>query len=335
MTASAKAQIALDLITDKAKAALDSCNSLRSMHDTAKKLIQDQQLGMDFDPKRNNAFEMPIALLVCNSNEGLRSILDADAVRSFADSYMAGTHVDPLSVVAENGKLRVVVGFTRYAGLMLAIQEGADIKRVWVTQVEGGRANELVRQMLSNQQVQVDPLDLAAGYRELIELHGYTIPQIAEETRRKEHHVRKMLALTNVAPEVKEMVARGEASVTTALAVDKQCKATGQDTVVHMKEQLAKAKSNGASKITPKSVGTLSALYGRKDIETAAPVLVQLADQLEQAIPFMASTPERLTLELTLDGTELDLQSLKQALANFRAAFKSAQQPAEPVTNVG
>jgi len=95
-----------------------------------------------------------------------------------------------------------------------------------------------------------------------------------------------MLALTNVAPEVKEMVARGEASVTTALAVDKQCKASGQDTVVHMKEQLAKAKSNGASKITPKSVGTLSALYGRKDIETAAPVLVQLADQLEQAIPF-------------------------------------------------
>lgn len=64
-------------------------------------------------------------------------------------------------------------------------------------------------------------------------------------------------------------------------------------------------------------------------------MLVQLADQLEQAIPFMASTPERLTLELTLDGTELDLQSLKQALANFRAAFKSAQQPAEPVTNVG
>ena len=201
--------------------------------------------------------------------------------------------------------------------------------------MEGGRARELVRQMLSNQQVQVEPLDLGAGYRELIELHGYTIPQIAEETRRKEHHVRKMLELTNVAPEVKEMVARGEASVTTALAADKQCKATGQDTVVHMQEQLAKAKSNGASKITPKSVGAPSALYGRKDIETAAPVLVQLADQLEQALPFMATAPERLTLELTLDGTEMDLQSLKQALANFRAAFKSSQQPAEPVANVG
>ena len=335
MTATAKAQIALDLITDTAKASLESCNSLRSMHDTAKKLIQDQQLGVNFDPKRNNAFEMAVPFIVCNPGEGLRSVLDADAVRSFADSYLAGTHVDPLTVVAENGKLRVVVGFTRYAGLMLAIQEGADIKRVWVNQVEGGRANELVRQMLSNQQVQVDPLDLAAGYRELVEVHGYTVAQIAEETHRKEHHVRKMLELTNVAPEVKAMVARGEASVTTALAVDKQCKANGQDTVVHMKEQLAKAQSNGANKITPKSVGALSALYGRKDIETAAPVLVQLADQLEQALPFMAAAPERVTLELVLDGTEMDLQDLKQALANFRAAFKSSQQAAEPVAIAG
>lgn len=335
MTATAKAQIALDLITDKAKATLEGCNSLRSMHDTAKKLIQDQQLGMDFDPKRNNAFEMPVALLVCNPAEALRKSLDADAVRSFANAYLSGSYVDPLSVVAENGTLRVVVGFTRFAGLNLAIQEGADIKRVWVNQVEGGRASELVRQMVSNQQVQVDPLDLAAGYRELVEQHGYSIAQIAAEVHRTETHVRKMLDLNSVAPEVKAMVARGEASVTTALAADKQCKAAGQDTVVHMQEQLAKAQRNGSNKITPKSVGAPSAIYGRKDIETAAPVLVQLADQLEQAIPFMSTAPDRLTLELTLDGSEMDLQSLKQALANFRAAFNSAKSAAEPIANAG
>ncbi|KSP81261.1 putative chromosome-partitioning protein ParB [Pseudomonas aeruginosa] len=326
--------IAANLITETAQAALAGCNSLRSIHDTAKKLITGKQLGLDFDPKRQNAFEMPTALLVCNVEEAIRSEFDQEAIRGFADSYKAGDPVEPLGVVAENGKLRVVTGFTRHAGLMLAIAEGADIKRVWVTQVEGGRAVEIVRQCVSNQQVPVSPLDLAEAYRELIDDHKFTVAGVAAAVHRKVSHVRKMLALVNVAPEVKEMVEKGQASVSTALAADKQCKANGEDTVVHMQEQLAKAQRNGSAKITAKSVGAPSALYGRKDLDVAAPVLVQLADQLEKALPFMA-TPESVKVELTLSGADLNLQDLAKALANIRAAVKSAQSGTEPAANVG
>uniref|UniRef100_UPI003BF4F49A hypothetical protein n=1 Tax=Pseudomonas aeruginosa TaxID=287 RepID=UPI003BF4F49A len=82
--------IAANLITETAQAALAGCNSLRSIHDTAKKLITGKQLGLDFDPKRQNAFEMPTALLVCNVEEAIRSEFDQEAIRGFADSYKAG-----------------------------------------------------------------------------------------------------------------------------------------------------------------------------------------------------------------------------------------------------
>ncbi|HHH9443019.1 TPA: ParB/RepB/Spo0J family partition protein [Pseudomonas aeruginosa] len=327
--------IAGNMITDTALTALAGCNSLRSIHDAAKKLISSGQMGLDLEPKRNNAFDMPVALLVCNIDEAIRSEFDQEAVRGFADSYAAGDYVEPLGVVAENGKLRVVTGFTRYAGLTLAISEGADIKRIWVNQIEGGRANELVRQLVSNQQVQVSPLDLAESYRELIEDFGFTVAGVATAIRRKEHHVRKMLDLLKVAPEVQEMVANGQASVTTALNAERHCKATGQDTVVHMQEQLAQAQRNGSDKITPKSVAVPSALYGRKDIDVAAPILAKLADQLEQQLPFMASAPESVTLELTLTSAELNLPALAKALANLRAVFKSSQGGTAPAVSVG
>lgn len=324
MTTKKNAKIAADLITDKALAALAGCNSLRSMHDTSKKLITAHQLGLDFDPKRNNSFEMPVGLLVCNMDESIRQSLDEEAVQGFASSYRTGDYVEPLGVVAEGGKLRVVTGFARYNGLMLAIAAGADIKRVWVSQVEGGRAKELVRQLVSNQQVQASPLELAAAYRELIEIHGFSVAEVAAAIHRKETHVRKLLSLDSVAPEVKEMVAKGQASVSTVLTADKHCKATGQDTVVHMRAQIDKAQRNGATKVTSKSVGAPSALYGRKDLDVAAPVLVQLAEQLEKALPFMAAAPASVKLELTLDGTAMDLQDLSNALANLREAFITA-----------
>lgn len=335
MTAKKNAKIAADLITEKARAALANCNSLRSMHDTSKKLITEHQLGLDFDPKRNNSFEMPTGLLICNMAESIRTALDADAVQGFASAYLAGDYVEPMGVVAEGGKLRVVAGFARYAGLMMAIASGADIKRVWVTQVVGGRAKELVRQLVSNQQVQASPLELAAAYRELIEVHGFSVGDLATAIHRKETHIRKMLSLDSVAPEVKEMVAKGQASVTAVLTAEKHCKATGQDTVVHMRDQLTKAQRNGSAKITSKSVGAPAALYGRKDLDVAAPVLVQLADQLEKAIPFMAAAPGSVKVELTLDGSAMNLQDLTQALANLRAAFLTAQAGSALIADVG
>lgn len=67
--------IAADLITPHAIDSLAACNSLRKFHDVTQTLIKNQQLGLDFAPKRNNAFALPVALLVCYMSDSRRESL--------------------------------------------------------------------------------------------------------------------------------------------------------------------------------------------------------------------------------------------------------------------
>ncbi|MBM5458646.1 hypothetical protein H8F21_13835 [Pseudomonas sp. P66] len=313
--------IASNLITPKAVTALQACNSLRKFHDVTQHLVKEQQLGLDFAPKRNNAFALPVALLVCDMADSIRSDLDADAVRGFADAYKAGDHVDPISVIPENGKLRVGAGFARYAGLMLAISEGCTIKQTWVMEMDGNPLAALIRQLNSNRQVPMKPLELANAYRMMMDEHGCSIPQIATLLHVKADHVRTMLDLDRVAPEVKEMVLAGQVSAKRAVAEDRMCRREGSNTVVHMQGQLAKAKANGFNKITDKSVGAPTALFSRKDLDASVPALLKLADALEEHLPFMEAIPDEVTLQLTLTG---NLQALISALANLRNAHRTA-----------
>lgn len=323
--------IAANAMSEVARDALAGCSSLRNMHDVAKKLITDKQLGLDFDPKRNNAFEMPVALLVCDMKDSIRETLDPEQIRSFSESYMAGEHVDALSVVAENGKLRVVASFHRYFGLMDALAKGATIKRVWVNQVEGGRRAEVLRQLVSQQSVAHTPMDLARGYRELLE-GGMTVQDIADVVHKGADHVKRMLELSQAEPEVQNMVAAGVVKPSTAIAVSRKCKAEGTSATTELKNQLSVAHSNGSATITPKSTGQTSALYSRKDLENSLPALLALAEQLERAIPFMGEVPDELTLSLTLSG---NMTEMFRSLANLRAAHIAANPVVSTAVKVG
>lgn len=325
------ATIAANAITEEARVALSSCGSLRSMHDTCKKLITGNQLGLDFDPKRNNAFEMPSALLVSDMSKGIRETLDPEQVRAFADAYNAGHYVEPIAVVAENGMLRVVAGFHRHAGLMLANAEGANIKRVWVTQVEGGRRAELQRQLVTDQGVKLAPIERARGYRDLIS-EGCTVAEIAVLINRSVKHVQDLLVLGTAEPEVQAMVEDGTVKHTAAIKTIRKCQSEGTSSAEELQAQLATAKANGSDKITPKSTNQPSALYSRKDLETTIPALVALADQLEGAMPLMTQGNESVTVELTLTG---DLLQLLGALNNIRAANATANGAVPAVKAVG
>jgi hypothetical protein len=323
--------IAANAMSEKAREALASCSSLRNMHDVAKKLISDKQLGLDFDPKRNNAFEMPVSLLVCDMKDSIREKLDSEQIRSFAEAYMAGEHVDALSVVAENGTLRVVASFHRYFGLMEALSKGATIKRVWVNQLEGGRRAEVLRQLVSQQSVPHTPLELARGYRELLE-DGMTVQEIADSVHKGVDHVKRMLELGQAEPGVQDLVAAGVVKPTTAIAVSRKCKAEGTSATTELKNQLSVAHSNGSATITPKSTGQAAALYSRKDMENTLPALLALAEQLEKAVPFMGEIPQEVKVTLTLNG---ELTDLLRSLANIRAAHLSTNPVVNTAIKVG
>jgi ParB-like chromosome segregation protein Spo0J len=298
---------------------LSSCNSLRSLHDTAKKLVAKEQLSLAFEPKRANAFEMPVALIFADFDEAIRKQLDQEAIRSIADAYKAGGYVEPMSVKTEAGKMRVVTGFHRYAGLKLAIEEGAPIQRVWVSEVSGGRIEELRRQLVSDQVVALTAIERAEGYQALRDEHC-SVEEIAVLVGRDKKHVRDMLALLNAGPEVVQMVRAGQASTSTAVAAIKECKSTGTDVVTHLKTELSKAQANGFNRITPTSTGKATALLPRKELEVAMPALLALADKLEEVLPVMGA-PESVSLSLNLTG---DLESLRAALLKIREVHKSA-----------
>jgi len=318
-TTNLAAAVASTFMTDTAREALSNCHSLRNMHDVSKSLIKAHQLGFAFDPKRNNAFEMPLTLIFCRAGDSIRKQPSEESVRGFADAYKAGKNVPALSVVAENGMLRVVGGFSRYAGLMLAVEEGAAIQRVWVQEIEGGRRNELAHQLVSDNGEALPLLDRASAYRELVE-SGCSIEEICELSCRNESHVRKMLDFESVDPEAKAMVESGQASISTVVKAARMCKADGTSTVVHLKDQLAKAQANGSNKITAKSTSTPIPMYNRKDLDNSVPLLALIADELEKVVPFMGQAPEQVTVQLTLNG---DLQALLMSLANLRAVHAS------------
>ena len=95
-TTTLAAAVATTFMTDTAREALSNCHSLRNMHDVSKSLIKAQQLGLAFDPKRNNAFEMPLALIFCRAGDSIRKQPSEESVRGFADSYKAGKSVPAL-----------------------------------------------------------------------------------------------------------------------------------------------------------------------------------------------------------------------------------------------
>lgn len=326
-----KTTIAANAMTAVAREALAGCTSVRNMHDVSKKLILGNQLGLNFDPKRHNAFEMPVALLRCDLKDSIRNSLNPEHVRGFADTYKAGGHVEPLAVVAENGTLRVVGGFHRYEGLMLALSEGATLKQVGVIQVAGGRRSEITHQLLSNTHEVLDPLERANGYRMLLE-DGMSVQEIATEMRRNVTHVNYYLELSTVEPKVQEMIASGTVKPTTAMKVARQCRKEGTDTAEVLSKQLAVAHSNGSATITPKSTNQASALYSRKDLENTLPALLALAEQLEQSLPFMGEIPSEVTVQVTLNGGMADLF---RSLANIRAAHASATQGVSTQVRVG
>lgn len=325
-----KTPIAANAMTEVAREAMAGCTSVRNMHDVSKKLILGNQLGLDFDPKRHNAFEMPIALLRCDMKDSIRKALNPEQVRGFADTYKAGGYVEPLAVVAENGTLRVVGGFHRYEGLMLALSEGATIKQVGVSQVAGGRRSEITHQLLSNTQEALDPLERANGYRMLLE-DGASVQEIATAMRRGVAHVNYYLELSAAEPKVQEMIASGAVKPTTAMKVARQCRKEGTNTAEVLSKQLAVAHSNGSATITPKSTNQASALYSRKDLENTLPALLALAEQLEQSLPFMGEIPSEVTVQVTLNG---GMAELFRSLANIRAAHVSANQGVSVSTHV-
>jgi len=208
------------------------------------------------DVSRSDLFSVSPDMLTEEKGFNVRGVFDEayfeqpeveEHIRGMADSYKAGRYVPPIVVQVRNGIPYIRDGMHRRRALMLAISEGAEIKRVQVLEHHGDEAQQTLLLATSNDGRPLSPMERAVIYDRL-DKWGWTTQEIASSVRRTVKHVSQTLALLDMPIELKRMVQRNEIAATQAAELFRQ---HGDDAV----SMINKARENtDKGKVTKKDI---------------------------------------------------------------------------------
>ncbi|SIT50482.1 ParB-like partition protein [Paraburkholderia piptadeniae] len=175
------------------------------------------------------------------------------AVREYAESMKANGFFrhKPLKVsAASDGFLYIADGHTRFAAVQLANSEGAGIESVPVINEMRGTTEEdrIFGLILDNNGRKLTPLGEAMVIKQLLG-RGIEEKEIARRLGYSVTTIAKALTLVAAPAPIREMVASGEVSATTAV---KAIKENGAEAVAVLEEAKATAKAAGKTKVTEK-----------------------------------------------------------------------------------
>jgi len=215
-------------------------------------------------------------------------------IRGLADSYKAGRYVPPIVVQVRDGIPYIRDGMHRRRALMLAISEGADIKRVQVLEHRGDEAQQTLLLATSNDGRPLSPMERAVIYDRL-EKWGWTHQEIASSVRRTSKHVSQTLALLEMPIELKRMVQRNEIAATQAAELYRQ---HGDDAMSMIN---ATHEATGKGKVSKKDIETVNRIP-----RMTKKVQHEVRTRLNTVTARLASVePDDMgTVTLTLDADE-------------------------------
>lgn len=195
--------------------------------------------------------------------------IDPEHVASLKLSYMSGTPLPPLYVRVSDGEIIVVGGHHRLTAMMELITEGNDIKSIPCIEFKGTDAERIVHMLTSAQSKPVTPLQAGVQYRLLLNM-GWTSQQIANACGKSITHVSQAIELASSNSDVQTMVNNNEVAAHVALATVKK---HGEKAGPVLAEALVKAKANGKSKVTAKTVkaSPFDALMHQPTVATPKP----------------------------------------------------------------
>ena len=139
-------------------------------------------------------------------------------VRGFAESYKAGRFVPPIVVIVRNGDILVRDGAHRRRGAVLAIEEGAQLALVQVTEFKGDEIEQAKLVLTASDGRTLGPLERAVQYGKLVGW-GWSVSQIAKEVNKTPEHVRTTLPLLDLPIELKQLIAEDVIKATLALSL--------------------------------------------------------------------------------------------------------------------
>lgn len=139
-------------------------------------------------------------------------------IRGFADAYKAGRFVPPIVVVVRNGDILVRDGAHRRRGAVLAIEEGAELALVQVTEFKGDEAEQAKLVLTAADGRSLAPLERAVQYGKLVGW-GWSIARIAKEANKTAEHVRTTLPLLDLPIDLKRLIAEDVIKATLAMSL--------------------------------------------------------------------------------------------------------------------
>jgi len=142
-----------------------------------------------------------------SAGENIRKNITKDSLSSLIESIKEAGIIQPLLVrTVSKDKYELVAGFRRFNAAKYA-----GIKSIPVLISDIDKEDRIEFQLIENlQRKDLNPIDEALAYKDLGE--EYKPADIMVITGKSEYHIKKMLSLLNLAPEVKEMIKKGELS---------------------------------------------------------------------------------------------------------------------------
>lgn len=310
-------------------------HTARKMYEQAQEAIKKGELPAEMGITRNNSFLAPLEYLYVVDGYNVREELKDKKIRMFADRYKLGLYVPPIEVRAINGRFQVIEGHHRYHGAHLAKEEGASLARLSLVIFEGDENEAILRMMNSAEGEKLSPLEIAGGYKRLIN-QGMTEKEIAAARQQSTIQIVKMLKLANASLAVKALIRDGSISATRAIEIIEDCERDGGDPVAIMKDDIAFAKSQGKERATKKHSATARSkpkALPRKHVESAISTLLEsnLAQQLRDSLP--AEDAENADSDLPVTFKASEARQLLAALEEMNKFKAEAAANAKPDAN--
>lgn len=161
------------------------------------------------DVQETNGGVQEISILEIDRNpEQPRRIFDEEALQSLADSIREAGILQPLLVVEENGRYRIVAGERRFRAARLAGLSSVPCIVRSMSQQE-----QMEAALIENiQREDLNAIEEAKAIRQLMENCGYTQEQAASRLGKSRPAVANLLRLLSLPEEVQQMVTENKLS---------------------------------------------------------------------------------------------------------------------------
>ncbi|HBR4785426.1 hypothetical protein H8L57_24775 [Klebsiella pneumoniae] len=311
--------------------------SLRQISDLLTKAKKDNS-SIQFDEAdvgRNNGYRVSPSWLYVEPGFNLRD-LNIEQAEMFKGMWLRGARIPAIlvKVVILNGvtRLKIIDGHHRFAGLMAAINEGANIPTVPIEEYTGNSADEIFEMLKSAQGLALKPIERAEGFRRL---RGWnlSIEDIAAGSGNNVQTVRRSLILVDAEENVKALVREEKVSADVAINLLVECKGTERDVYKELLASLEEAQKAGKTKVTARFVKSKKVSVKPKVIRetftSLLPASNQIRSQIERVKTDDTTDPDAVSINIPADAARMLLAVLEQYEASQNAGAAEQEENAD------